>query len=416
MSPAGRGRPRAEVRIALVPLALLLAAWGASLTGIGPQIPLSVRGAAMLPDGSKVATQVIEAPASVSRRPAAAPFADRDNASIINTATTSGIPTTALAAYQRAGAVINDADPTCHLSWQLIAAIGRVESDHGRFGANSLDEEGIARPGIYGRSLNGHHDTAMIADTDAGRLDSDTIYDRAVGPMQFIPSTWSIVGVDGDNDGRRNPQDIDDAALATAVYLCAGDDDLSTDHGQRASLYRYNHSHDYVDLVLAVMVAYLGGEFASAPLSTISARAPLPSPTPPASAAAPSVIAGGAGVRPIKVAGADQDGPGTATVKGSGKGSGKGTPTSPPPTTATQAPPQQPTRQPTPGSAQPPAQPPAQSPEQEPADPPPLPTVNVTTLAPTMTIAGAQRQCLASGISGHDQAALDACIRDLMAP
>ena len=46
--------------------------------------------------------------------------------------------------------------------------------------------------------------------------------------MQFIPSTWSVVGVDGDGDGKRDPQDIDDAALATAVYLCSGDEDLSS--------------------------------------------------------------------------------------------------------------------------------------------------------------------------------------------
>ena len=45
--------------------------------------------------------------------------------------------------------------------------------------------------------------------------------------MQFIPSTWPVVRVDADGDGKRNPQDIDDAALATAVYLCSGKDDLS---------------------------------------------------------------------------------------------------------------------------------------------------------------------------------------------
>ena len=68
--------------------------------------------------------------------------------------------------------------------------------------------------------------------------------------MQFIPSTWSVVGVDADGDAQRNPQDIDDASLATAVYLCSGDDDLATDAGQRAAVYRYNHSQEYVDLVL----------------------------------------------------------------------------------------------------------------------------------------------------------------------
>ena len=82
-------------------------------------------------------------------------------------------------------------------------------------------------------------------------------FDRAVGPMQFIPSTWMVVGVDGDADGRRDPQDIDDASLATAVYLCSGSDDLSSVAGQRRAVFRYNHSSEYVDLVLRLMNGYL---------------------------------------------------------------------------------------------------------------------------------------------------------------
>ncbi len=86
--------------------------------------------------------------------------------------------------------------------------------------------------------------------------------------MQFIPSTWSVVGVDGDGDGKRNPQDIDDAALATAVYLCSGDEDLSSTAGQRSAVYRYNHSQDYVDLVLSIMAAYAEGDYSSVPTSS----------------------------------------------------------------------------------------------------------------------------------------------------
>ena len=141
---------------------------------------------------------------------------------IVSTASTSGIPSAALAAYQRAETVINAADKTCNLTWQLIAAIGRVESNHGRANGNTLDDNGLATPGIYGIALNGSNSTTEIVDTDAGQYDNDTAYDRAVGPMQFIPSTWSVVGVDADGDGVRNPQDIDDAALGTAVYLCSG--------------------------------------------------------------------------------------------------------------------------------------------------------------------------------------------------
>jgi len=89
--------------------------------------------------------------------------------------------------------------------------------------------------------------------------------------MQFIPSTWSVVGVDGDGDDQRDPQDIDDAALATAVYLCSGDEDLSTTSGQRSAVYRYNHSQDYVNLVLAIMEAYIQGDYSSVPNGTSSA-------------------------------------------------------------------------------------------------------------------------------------------------
>ena len=191
----------------------------------------------------------------------------------------SDIPQAALSAYQRAEAVINEADKGCNLPWELIAAIGRVESDHGRFGGNALDDRGVARPGIFGIALNGKNDTQRILDTDAGQYDDDTRFDRAVGPMQFIPSTWSVVGVDGDNDGTRDPQDVDDAALATAVYLCSGDDDLSSEKGQRASVYRYNHSNDYVDLVLEIMQAYMDGDFSAVPTSTLTSGVIVPDPT-----------------------------------------------------------------------------------------------------------------------------------------
>ena len=247
---------------ALVPLALLSAAWTASLAGVNAPARRrpGERPDPTLPDGTSVPTQAIEAPASVSDGSLlAVGVGDADAAQIVATASTSGIPSAALAAYQRAETVINAADKTCNLTWQLIAAIGRVESNHGRANGNTLDDNGLATPGIYGIALNGANSTTEILDTDAGQFDNDTTYDRAVGPMQFIPSTWSVVGVDADGDGVRNPQDIDDAALGTAVYLCSGADDLGTDAGRRAAVYRYNHSQSYVDLVLAIMDAYLAG-------------------------------------------------------------------------------------------------------------------------------------------------------------
>jgi len=267
--------------MALVPLAVLSVAWTASIATTGAGSALAdAQADTQLPDGTSLPTEAIEAPASVSAAGGVAPGITGNAQQAVATASTSGIPAAALAAYQRAETVINSADPGCHLSWQLVAAIGRVESDHGRTNGNSLDAQGVAKPGIFGLPLNGADGTSRISDTDAGQYDADSSWDRAVGPMQFIPSTWSVVGVDADGDGQRNPQDVDDAALATAVYLCSGGDDLGTTPGQRAAVYRYNHSQSYVDLVLSIMAAYLDGEFTSVPNGVTSAGYVVPQSTP----------------------------------------------------------------------------------------------------------------------------------------
>ncbi|MGN6128777.1 MAG: lytic murein transglycosylase [Nocardioidaceae bacterium] len=251
-----------------MPLALLSGAWTTSLA-MTSSASAEPKPAPTLPDGSTVPTKAIEAPASVSVPGEIAPGVPSGTAGrVLAGASTSGIPAVALAAYQRAAQVIDAADPSCHLDWPLVAAIGRVESDHGRYGGNTLTSSGLSKPGIYGIPLDGSNGTAKVSDTDAGQFDNDPVYDRAVGPMQVIPTTWAGVGVDGDGDGKRNPQDINDAALATAVYLCSGKENLSTPAGQQAAVYRYNHSQSYVDLVLSIMRAYARGDYSAVPNQT----------------------------------------------------------------------------------------------------------------------------------------------------
>jgi membrane-bound lytic murein transglycosylase B len=263
---------RLQKAIALVPLAVLSGAWTASLAGVGAGAAPVAASELALPDGTIVPANPIEAAASVSSPDHVAPAVPAGTAQqVVATASASGIPSAALAAYQRAEAVINAADPACQIPWQLIAAIGRVESDHGRTGGNSLDDAGVATPGIYGIALDGKKGTQLIRDTDAGQYDADATYDRAVGPMQFIPSTWSVVGVDADGDGMRNPQDINDSALASAVYLCSGNGSLDSVTGQQSAVYRYNHSTSYVNLVLGIMRSYLSGDYSAVPNATTSA-------------------------------------------------------------------------------------------------------------------------------------------------
>ena len=168
-----------------------------------------------------------------------------------------GIPVVALRAYQRAAAGTDAADPACGLSWTLLAGIGRVESDHGRFAGAVLLADGTSTIPIIGIPLDGVG-TEVVTDTDDGRLDGDPVFDRAIGPMQFIPSTWAVYGADGDGDGIADPFDIDDAALAAAHYLCATGNDLATRAGQVAAVLTYNHSSAYVAEVLALAAAYAG--------------------------------------------------------------------------------------------------------------------------------------------------------------
>ena len=192
---------------------------------------------------------------------------------------TSGIPVRALEGYRKGAALINAADPSCHLDWPLLGAIGRVESNHARFGGNQLDSAGVAQPGIIGIPLDGSNGTARITDTDHGLLDRDTTYDRAVGPMQFIPSTWRFAGVDANGDGVKDPQNMADAATATAVYLCSGGGDLTNPAGLRSAILRYNASDSYASMVTAIADAYRHGvralpasDLAPAKATTVATR------------------------------------------------------------------------------------------------------------------------------------------------
>lgn len=98
--------------------------------------------------------------------------------------------------------------------WYVLAAVGQVESNHGQ----------------------------NMGPSSAG----------AMGPMQFLPSTWAASGVDGDGDGRANIMDPEDAVPAAAGYLKEG----GAPRDWYAALYSYNHADWYVKKVFAVAEAY----------------------------------------------------------------------------------------------------------------------------------------------------------------
>ncbi|WP_210587488.1 lytic transglycosylase domain-containing protein [Streptomyces sp. GESEQ-35] len=167
-----------------------------------------------------------------------------------------GIPATVLDAYKKAATSLQESKPGCNLPWELLAAIGKVESGQARGG--SVDAAGNTLTAILGPQLNGNG-FANISDTDGGVFDGDSSYDRAVGPMQFIPSTWSWAGRDGNGDGEKDPNNVYDAALAAGHYLCRYGWDLSTESDLNSAILSYNNSQDYLNLVLSWLEYYRKG-------------------------------------------------------------------------------------------------------------------------------------------------------------
>lgn len=164
-----------------------------------------------------------------------------------------GIPAMVLDAYRRAANEQASRTPECHLSWPLLAAIGQIESHHASGGA--LTPDGFTTSPILGPALNGDG-FAALPDSDQGRLDADRTWDRAVGPMQFIPSTWKRWATTTRPGGEPHPGNIFDATTSAASYLCA--DNRNHDNpGQLAdAILSYNHSQKYLDDVLAWKARY----------------------------------------------------------------------------------------------------------------------------------------------------------------
>ena len=224
---AGRG----PLPVALAALAVVAAAStsaSASRTIPVDSLPPATVGDSALPPGVPPTYSYPGSPAP--GMPASSPSSGRlsapggsSDASPARAYTIGGIPEVAKEAYEGAAAAAG-----CGVPWSLLAAIGRVESNHGRFAGATLLSDGRSDPPIVGIPLDGRPGVARITDTDGGRHDGDAVYDRAVGPMQFIPGTWAMFATDGDRDGKADPFDLDDAAAAAATYLCRAGGDLSS--------------------------------------------------------------------------------------------------------------------------------------------------------------------------------------------
>ncbi len=160
-----------------------------------------------------------------------------------------------LDAYWKAAAAMAVRQPTCQITWPVLAGIGRVESANGTFGGDQVSASGEEATPIIGIALDGTNGTQRIPATDGGALTGDPVYDHAVGPMQVLPSAWSRYGQDGNGDGKADPQNMYDAALTAAVMLCRYGP-LNTDAGLSTTFFHYNPSQAYVTEVLGYTHAY----------------------------------------------------------------------------------------------------------------------------------------------------------------
>ena len=145
--------------------------------------------------------------------------------------------------------------PGCGVSWNLLAGIGRIESLHANGGAT--DSRGTAAQPIYGPTLDGTlpGNEVIVQSRTANRV----MYARAMGPMQFLPGTWSRYASDGDGDGKADVQNVFDASLATARYLCSGGLNLRDPGQVMSAILRYNNSVAYARNVLGWAAAYATG-------------------------------------------------------------------------------------------------------------------------------------------------------------
>jgi hypothetical protein len=285
-----------------------------------------------------------------------------------------GTPQAVLAAAYRKA--VSRSPAGCHLKVAHLAAVGQVES--GSIGGRSVTADHRVTPAIYGPLLDGGP-FAVIRDSDGGSYDGASDFDRAMGPLQFLPGTWSWAGRDGDGDGRRDPQNVFDAASATADYLCHGGRDLARSGDLRAAVLSYNQSGAYHSAVLA-WVAYFQRNGLAA-LTTVAFRvgsggrasalaAPTPDPSPPSTAtrttATPSAKPSNSGTSPPSRPSGPTS-PATPTTPATPTAPSTGTPTTPPTT---------PTGEPSPDPTTPAPAPSTTTPV--PVEPKPTPTPTTT--------------------------------------
>src|SRR3954451_6873151 len=257
MSPGSAARALPVAAAVAVVVVVVVCLLGVAILRLGgPGVPDAAAEQALAPAPSAGALVAPRGAADGASRSSSRPLVDQTWLNRI--ATAAGIPAPAVRAYADAELVLRSEQPGCRLSWNTLAGIGWVESQHGTVGGGALLTDGRSSQPILGPALDGTGAFAAIRSTRASAAwHGDALWEHAVGPLQFLASTWERWGADADGDGAADPGDLDDAALAAGRYLCADGHDLSTDSGWNAAIRSYNHDARYVANVAAAANSYL---------------------------------------------------------------------------------------------------------------------------------------------------------------
>jgi membrane-bound lytic murein transglycosylase B len=236
----------------------------AGAVGASPSSMAPVRDAAVTPLAAVAPSPINPDGASVvaaTKTPTPFHIASTTNISgpppsvVVTSPGTLRIPMINLNAYQNAERMMAASYPGCGISWNLLAGIGRIESMHSNGGAT--DASGSAVRPIYGPALDGTLPGNEVI--EMGRNANRVMYARAMGPMQFLPGTWARYASDGNGDGKADVQNVFDASLAAARYLCSGGLNLRDQSQVMTAILRYNNSMAYAQNVLGWAAAYATG-------------------------------------------------------------------------------------------------------------------------------------------------------------
>lgn len=237
-----------------------VAAAASVLTAVWQAPGLVPRPSVVSSEAGAPAPDVAAAPAEPAPSPAGTPvpgIPSVDATWLADTAARTGLPSPALLAYARAHLRAQTEQPSCGIGWTTLAGLGWVESHHGTIDGRTLLADGRSSRAILGPQLDGSGAVrAMPATPQSTALHGNPRWEHAVGPLQFLASSWERWGGDGDGDGTVDPHDLDDAAWAAARYLCADGHDLRTPEGWSAAVFSYNHDDQYVRSVHAAATHY----------------------------------------------------------------------------------------------------------------------------------------------------------------